>query len=99
MPLLSRSELKQMLDQQQDFMLLNVLSISSFQKSHIPGSQNVPVSDSDFVKQVESLLEGKDKNYPIVTYCGGFKCDASKNAANLLLESGHVNVSVFEGGM
>ncbi len=99
MNLLSRSELKQMLGRQEDFLLLNVLSTSSFQKSHIPGSQNASVSEADFVKQVESLLTSKDKDYPIVTYCGGFHCNASKIAANLLLESGYTNVSAFEGGM
>lgn len=99
MKLLSRSELKKMLEQKEDFLLLNVLSAASFQQSHIPGSQNVSVADGGFVTRVESILGDKDKNYPIVTYCGGFHCDASKNAANLLTEAGHTNVSAFEGGM
>lgn len=99
MNVLSRSELKQMLDQHQDFLLLNVLSPSSFQAAHIPNSKNIPVSDADFVKKVEHLLGGKEKNYPIVTYCGGFQCNASKNAANLLIAADHTQVSAFEGGM
>jgi len=99
MKLLSRSDLKQMLDEQQDFLLLNVLSASSFRKIHIPDSQNVPVSTADFANKVESLLGGKDNDYPIVTYCAGFHCNASKDAANLLTAAGHTKVSAYEGGM
>lgn len=99
MQLLSRSDLKQMLKERQDFMLLNVLSTLSFRKAHIPGSRNVPVSETDFVRQVESLLGGKGNDYPIVTYCAGFHCSASKDAANLLVAAGHTNVYAFEGGM
>ena len=88
-----------MLDKREDLMLLNVLSASSFQKSHIPGSQNTPVSQPNFLGQVAALLSGKGNDYPIVTYCAGFHCTASKEAANLLLAEGHSNVSVFEGGL
>lgn len=99
MNLLSRSELKNLLEQKDDFLLINVLSPSAFQKTHIPGSKNVPVTDPEFVNQVENLLGDRDKNTLIVTYCAGFECDASKNAANLLLKLGYANVYVFEGGM
>ncbi|TPQ24746.1 rhodanese-like domain-containing protein [Methylomonas koyamae] len=99
MQVLSRSALKQMIDEQQDFMLLNVLSTSSFRKAHIPDSQHVSVAEPDFVRQVESLLGGKAKDYPIVTYCAGCHCSASKDAAKLLLAAGHTNVYAFEGGM
>ena len=99
MHLVSRTELKFMLDRQEDFLLLNILSSSFFKNCHIPGSRNASVSDPRFVGQVESILGEKGKSYPIVTYCGGFECNASKCAAKLLLERGHTQVSVFEGGM
>lgn len=99
MKILSCSDLKQMLEDQQDFMLLNVLSETSFRKAHIPNSQNIPVSEAGFVERVENVLRGKDKDYPIVTYCAGIHCNASKDAANLLIEADHTNVSAFEGGM
>ncbi|MGY6275118.1 rhodanese-like domain-containing protein [Methylomonas sp. MgM2] len=99
MKVLSRFDLKQMLDEQQDFLLLNVLSSSSFRKMHIPNSQNIPVSTADFVKRVEGLLGDKGNDYPIVTYCAGFHCSASKEAANLLTDAGYTNVSAYEGGM
>lgn len=99
MKLISCSELKQMLDEQQDFILLSVLSRSSFRKSHIPRSKNIPVTEPDFISQVRNLLGGKASDYPIVTYCAGLHCNASKDATNLLMNSGYTNVCAFEGGM
>lgn len=99
MNILTRNELKKMQENREDFLLLNVLSEDSFHKGHIPGSQNAPVSESQFLQKVASLAgpEGKDRH--IVTYCAGFHCNASKEAANRLTAAGYTRVSAFEGGL
>ncbi len=99
MNILTRNELKEMLDSQEDFLLINVLSEESFFKAHIPGSSNIPISGSGFLQKVVDKTGTQNKNYRIVTYCGGFHCSASKDAAYKLMEAGYKNVSAFEGGM
>lgn len=99
MNILTRDELTKMLENREDFLLLNVLSDASFQKAHIPGSYNIPVSEQGFLEKVADLAGVEGRNRRIVTYCGGFHCTASKNAANHLSAAGYTQVSAFEGGM
>ncbi|MGJ0483332.1 MAG: rhodanese-like domain-containing protein [Methylomicrobium sp.] len=96
---LTRDELKKMQDNREDFLLLNVLSEDSFHKGHIPGSKNAPVSGSQFLQKVASLAGPQGKDRPIVTYCAGFHCNASREASNHLTTAGYKRVSAFEGGM
>lgn len=96
---LTRDELKKLQDNREDFLLLNVLSEDSFHKGHIPGSKNAPVSGSQFLQKVASLAGPQGKDRPIVTYCAGFHCNASREAANHLTDAGYTRVSAFEGGM
>ncbi|MCC5832084.1 MAG: rhodanese-like domain-containing protein [Chlamydiales bacterium] len=77
--------------------LINVLSSSSFEGGHIPHSVNVPVESPNFVKQVESQVV--DHNAPVIVYCSGPECPASKNAAAKLEDAGFTNVMHFHGGM
>lgn len=97
MKTLTREQLKEMLDKQEDFELINVLSEESFQKAHIPGSYNIPVADEDFVQKVEQ--EAGDKDKKIVVYCASFECNASPNAANKLEQASFTHVFDYEGGM
>lgn len=96
---LTRNELKKKQDNREDFLLLNVLSEHAFRKARIPGSQNAPVSGSEFLQKVAALTGPDGKDRPIVTYCAGFHCNASKEAANRLSAAGYTQVSAFEGGL
>lgn len=91
------AELREMLNNEDDAFIINVLSRDRYNEAHIPGSYNIPVHEPDFVEQVRRQLSGKD--HKIVTYCAGFSCDASRNAARKLEEAGFTDVFAFEGGM
>jgi rhodanese-related sulfurtransferase len=97
MKTVSRGELKAMIESDEDFELINVLSPDTFQKGHIPGSYNIPLTEGNFVGRVEQTVGGKDKT--IVTYCASYDCPASREAANALEQAGFTEVYAFEGGM
>lgn len=98
MKTLDLTKLKSWMDQKKpDLTLINVLSEEDFEKSHIPGSHNIPVDRDDFVQAVERVAGGKDST--IVVYCASFDCDASPKAAKQLDEAGFTNVYDFDGGM
>lgn len=82
---------------EQDPLVINALEPERFQKGHIPGSRNIPVSDDNFVAKVEAAAD--DKSETIVVYCSGPECDASEKAARKLDQAGFQNVHRFEGGM
>ena len=88
-------ELKAKIDKKEKFHLWNTLTKEYYKpEANIPGSKWVPVD-----KVAEKAKEIKDKNEPIVTYCGGPMCPASKQAAEKLVSLGSTNVSAFEGGL
>ena len=91
---ITREELKERIDRQDDFLLVNVLAPNYFQQVHIPNSINVAVDDLD-----ERALELWENDDDIVVYCSSFTCDASPRAARILEELGFTNVSDFEGGL
>lgn len=93
---ISREQLKAMLDNDEDFELINVLPPEKFRQAHIPGSSNIPVDDEDFARNVERHA---DRNDIIVVYCASVDCDASKTAATKLEQEGFRHVLAYEGGV
>jgi rhodanese-related sulfurtransferase len=83
-----------MIDNNEDFILVDVLSLESYDEEHIPEAINIPL---EYIKiEAEKLLK-KDKM--IVVYCGSFECSMSSQAAEILTELGYKNVYCFEGGL
>jgi nucleoside-diphosphate-sugar epimerase/rhodanese-related sulfurtransferase len=95
---ITATQLKRMIDGDEQFELINVLSEKDFQKEHIPGSSNVPVDRKDLATAVEDRVSG-DKDHKIVVYCASPQCDASSKAAQALERAGFTNVQRYEGGM
>ena len=92
--LISLGELKQLVDSKQPFQLWNTLSKDYYREdANIPGSKHISV------EQVAQAAAGLPKDSLIVTYCGGVKCPASKQAAEKLVSLGFTNVRAFEGGL
>jgi rhodanese-related sulfurtransferase len=62
---ISRDELKQKIDRQEKFMLVETLPATAYDHAHLPGAINLPPN------QVTELLPGllPDKNAEIVVYC------------------------------
>lgn len=83
----------------QEVALINVLPKDVFQKEHIPGSINIPLTESpdEFVQQVESVVPSK--NHQIIVYCASTMCSASTTAAEALDNAGFTQVMDFKGGM
>src|SRR5579883_895971 len=98
MQTVSKSQLKQWIDQKQDLLLTDVLPQEHFQKQHIPGAINIPIKDNaDFVKNVSQHVASKDQR--IVVYCLNTQCPLSKEAAQKLESAGFTNVQAFEEGV
>lgn len=63
---------------------------------HIKGAVSLPLGEAD------ALLDGFKSQYPpetyVITYCSGRECDDSHQLAQVLLENGYANVSIFIDG-
>ena len=86
-------ELKEKMDNEEDFTLINVLSRDEYKKEHIPGSINIPY------KEIAQHSDGLEKDDEIIVHCSDIFCDASPTAASKLEKLGFENVIDFEGGM
>ena len=62
---ISRAELKQKIDQRDDFLLVETLPPTAYDHNHLPGAINLP---PDKVKELASQLL-PDKSADIVVYC------------------------------
>jgi rhodanese-related sulfurtransferase len=62
---ISRDELKQKIDRQEKFMLVETLPATAYDHAHLPGAINLPPN------QLTELSPGllPDKNAEIVVYC------------------------------
>lgn len=93
---IKKEDLKDMIDEEEEFELINVLGEEAFEKKHIPGSVNIPVDD-DFEDKIKQRYPDKDTK--IVVYCASFECKASPKAAEKLDEMGYTDVYDYEGGV
>ncbi len=91
---IDRDALKEKLDSDDEFVLVNVLSPEQFEEQHIPGSINIPLD------QVEEEFPARfDRDEKIVVYCASPSCEASPKAAQKLEAMGFSDVTDYEGGM
>lgn len=93
---LDAEEVKELKDDD-DVVLIDVLSNESFEDRHIPGAINLPVDEPDF----EALIKEKvpDKQAKLIVYCSDEECKASPRAAKTLEELDYENVMHFSGGL
>ncbi len=71
-----------------------------YHQAHIPGSISLPSSEGkneENDKKMIGLLP-KDKNRPIIFYCGGPTRGFSANAASLALKNGYTDIRVYSEG-
>lgn len=92
---MAKEELKKMIDEGEEFELINVLGPEQFEAKRIPGSINIPVDKIE--KKIEDKVPNKGRK--IVVYCASFSCHASPTAAKKLEEMGYNNVYDYEGGI
>ena len=88
---LTVEELKEKMDQQEDFVLLDVREPHEFEYSSIDGSTLIPLGD------LEDHLESLDKEKVYVVHCRSGKRSAS--AVNIMTSYGFSDVSNLVGGI
>ena len=74
--------------------IIDVNSKKSYDKKHIPGAFHYASNQ----KNLDKILP-KDKNAPIIAYCGGEMCTAWKKAARAACEKGYTNIRHFSAGI
>lgn len=87
--------LKAMMNAHADIVIVDTNIDDWFTGIVIPGAIRLNQEDDD--AKILSTLP--DKNKVIVTYCGSFKCPASKNFGMRLIKLGYQNVLHYPGGI
>lgn len=91
-PTITAKELKDKLDNQEKFILLDVRKPVEYAEGHVNGAANVALAD----------LESNKKYFPtdidIVTMCDGSDCQRSQAASEQLTDWGFKRVKNFKGG-
>lgn len=86
-------QLKNLMDNNPDLLVINVLTDAYYQQCHIKGSINIPIA---------SMLEkmsGFDKDKEIVIYGASHQCHQCQDASLLLQDLGFTYLYLYEGGM
>ncbi len=94
MKTLSRDGLKRMMDDKEDFVLIDARTHEGFEDGHLPGAVKIP---SD--RLGEQAVRNYGKSRSIVTYCSGLSCESSTIAARKLEKFGFTNVLDVKGGL
>jgi len=92
---ISTQDLRQKLQDKQNFEFWNVLTDEYFKGENISGSRRVPLDKIGNEVRQSALA----KNTDIVVYCAGPHCPQSRLAAEKLVKLGYDNVRAYEGGL
>ena len=94
---ITREELKEKMDKNEDFVFIDVLGEASYKRIHLPGAVSVDAHQENFVEEVEKQVPNKNKE--VIVYCASFSCPLSPAAAHKLADAGYTNVLDFNGGL
>jgi rhodanese-related sulfurtransferase len=92
--IISTDELKALLDENKDFILIDTRSKEEYQEAHIVNAINIP--EKDFEKIAPTFLQDKEKM--LVFYCSGVKCGKSKRTAKIAQSMGYKNLYIYNEG-
>lgn len=90
----STDQLRIMIDEKNEFLLIDTRTREEYQEAHISGAVSLP--EKSFEQQA-SLLP-KNKGSMIVLYCNGVKCGKSKKAAKKAEAMGYRNLLIYAEG-
>ena len=94
---IAASELKNLLTEKPETVLIDLLSPEHFTKRHIPGAQNVCLFYASFLNDLE--VAAPDKQAPIVVYGASLNSQDAATALEKLNRTGYENVTFLEGGL
>jgi rhodanese-related sulfurtransferase len=92
-PDISVSEVKT-LSESKKAVIIDVNGSESFAKGRIPGALDYAAIKNNLIDALP-----KDKNTPIVAYCGGPKCKAYQSAAKAAEKLGYKNIKHMSAGI
>ncbi len=95
MQTISREEVQQKLQGDENVALVDVLSEESFNEFHLPDAINVPLGN-EFPQRIQNAVP--DKSQPVILYCKNTECDASPKAAKQMEQMGYQQVYDYEAG-
>lgn len=78
--------------------ILDTRSHAEFINGHIPTAHNFVGSPAEIAAGVEKLAGG-DKSKPLILYCNGPFCQASRRTSAQLIDAGFTNVRRYQLGM
>jgi rhodanese-related sulfurtransferase len=82
----------------EDALIIDARTRAEFDAGHIPGAHVLDVAQGEQVTAVERLVGG-DKSKPLVLYCNGPFCGASRRLADQLLAQGFTQVRRYQLGI
>lgn len=88
---ISAEEAKQVMQEQKDYIILDVRTLEEYNSGHIPGALLVP----NEIIGVEELTMLPDKDQLILVYCRSG--NRSKQASQKLVDLGYTNIYEFGG--
>lgn len=88
---IKQEEAKKIMDQEDDYVILDVRTKEEYDEAHIPGALLLP--DYEVEDQAETVLPDKEKL--ILVYCRSG--NRSKGASKILANLGYTNVKEFGG--
>lgn len=87
-------ELRKMIDDKSQIVIIDARGHEAYDKEHIPGALSIP---SDHLGKDISKSYGKETTF--VTYCTDLQCTASSIAAKKLEKYGYANVLEYKAGI
>jgi rhodanese-related sulfurtransferase len=91
---ISREGLREKIEGEEDFVLIDALAPMSYAMSHLPGAINIT---PDWVDD-RARRRIPDLDTEVVVYCADVACDSSLAVANRLIELGYRNVRHYAEG-
>ena len=88
---ITAEEAKQIMDNEEGYIILDVRTQEEYDKGHIPGA--IVISHEEIAEKAEDVLTDKDQL--ILVYCRSGR--RSKIAAEALVELGYTNIKEFGG--
>jgi len=91
---ITTDELKTMMDENKDFMLIDTRTKEEYQEAYIINAINIP--EKQFEKMAPEII--KEKGTMLVFYCSGVKCGKSKRTAKIAEAMGYTNLFIYNEG-
>lgn len=91
---ITRNELKRMMDQRKDFVLIETRPADDFEREHIPGAINVPLNEPGFEERVREACPEVDRD--VIIYGDGM--ESLRDAAMRLESLGYTSIYAYQGG-